>query len=153
MGDAMRVRTATPADVPWLLEQVVRFDQFYGARRSLLPPTMDVAEQKLTFLIESHVFLIAEDVDRGPMGFIAGVIVPHFFSDRSTLSEVLWWVDEPFRGSRAGLLLLNAFVAHGRALLLDVIMTLEDVSPVNPETLLRRGFRAKETNYLLEADV
>lgn len=146
----MRVRTATPADVPWLLEQVVRFDRFYGAQRSLLPPTMDVAEAKLLQLIE-HVFLIAEDVDRGRLGFIAGLVVPHFFSDRETLSEILWWVDEPFRGSRAGLMLLNAFVAYGRERSLDVIMTLEDVSPVNPETLLRRGFRAKETNFLLEA--
>lgn len=148
---AVQIRPATAADLPWLLEQVVAFDRFYGARRSLLPPTVEKAEAKLAYLI-GHVFLIAEDAARGPLGFIAGIVAPHWMSEREQLSEILWWVDEPFRGSRAGLLLLNAFVAKGRALGCDVVMSLENNSPVNHETLFRRGFCAKETAFILEAD-
>ena len=144
----MSVRPAVAADMPWILEQLHAFDQFFGSSRSLFP-SMEQAELKLAFLIEHHVFLVAEHGEL--QGFIAGMVGPSFFNDAHIyLTELFWWVAPEHRGSRAGLALLNAFVAKGRELADWVVMTLEAESPVNPETLTRRGFRPKETNFLLE---
>jgi hypothetical protein len=145
------IRKATVADMPWLLEQLAAFDRFFGSSRSMFPPSMDVAEQKLHYLINDHVFMIAEEAEYGPVGFIAGFQHEDFLSLRPRLTELFWWVAEPYRRSRAGLLLLNAFIAYGRTLGADIAMSLLSGSPVNVDTLTRRGFVPKETSYLLEA--
>lgn len=144
-----QVRPATPADAPWILEQLLAFDKFFGSSRSLFP-SIEAAEGRLAFLMDGHVVLVA---DNGAelQGFIGGLLGPSFFNDEVVqLTELFWWVAEEHRGSRAALMLLNAFVAVGNTRAHQVIMTLEDKSPVNPVTLERRGFRPKETNYLLE---
>lgn len=146
----MRIRNATLGDVPWLLEQLVALDRSVGVARSFFPPTLDAAERKVAWLVVAHPFFVAEEAERGRLGFLAGLLAPHLFSDRPTLSTIFWWVDEPFRGSRAGLLLLNHFVRFGREQGADVIVTLAETTPVNPDTLERRGFRAQETQYVME---
>lgn len=143
------VRPATAADTPWILEQLVAFDKFFGSSRSLFP-SIEAAEAKLAFLVEHHVFLVAEHGDER-QGFIGGLLGPSFFNDDVVqLTELFWWVAPEHRGTRAGLVLLNAFIAIGQLRADHVVMTLEDQSPVNPATLERRGFRPKETSYLLE---
>lgn len=159
------VRRATSDDVPWLLEQLQAFDQFYGSSRSLFP-ALDAADAIVSQLVATQPFFLAENADE-PIGFIAGALHPHpYNNDLRVLSEMFWWVADEFRGSRAGLALLNAFVAFGCTKVNDdgdpdehgdapadwIIMTLEHESPVNPQTLTRRGFRPKETSYLLEVD-
>lgn len=146
---SVTVRPAESADVPWLLTELRAFDRFFGAARSLFP-TDEQAETTLRWLIAEHVVFVASDVT-GPVGFIAGTLGPHFFNPTLTyLSELFWWVTESARGSRAGALLLSAFLAYGKQHADCVVMTLEDASPVNPTSLLSRGFRLKETSYLLE---
>ena len=145
----MTVRPASPADIPWLLEQLQAFDRFFGAARSLFP-TMDYAESVLRGLIADQVFLIADN-DHGPVGFIAGFVTAHVLNPAITvMSELFWWVAPDARGSRAGAALLTAFLAIGKMRSDWIVMTLEAESPVNPATLLSRGFRVKETAYLLE---
>lgn len=145
------VRHATPADAPWILEQLLAFDKFFGSSRSLFP-SIEAAEGKLAYLLAHHVVLVAESgVEL--QGFIVGLLGPSFYNDDVVqLTELFWWVSPEHRGTRAALLLLNAFVAVGKARAHQVIMTLEDNSPVNPVTLERRGFRPKETNFLFEVD-
>lgn len=143
------VRPATAADMPWILEQLVAFDEFFGSSRSFFP-SEESAEAKLAFLIEQHVVLVAERAGE-LQGFIAGLLSGSFYNETVIqLTELFWWVAEAHRGSRAALVLLNAFTAVGTARAHQVIMSLEDTSPVNPETLLRRGYRPKETSFLLE---
>lgn len=143
------VRRAVAADVPWLLDQLRDFDAFYGSSRSLYPD-LDVAEQIVAGLVDTQPFFIAENAD-GPIGFVAGFLAPHNLNPEiRVLCEQFWWVDPAYRGSRAGLALLNELIAFGRVHADWIIMTLEHESPVNPQTLTRRGFRPKETSYLLE---
>lgn len=145
---SIAVRPATLEDIPWLLEQLAAFDQFFGSSRSLFP-SIEYAESTLALLITEHLFLVAES--NGPLGFIAGMVVPHTLNPAITvLSELFWWVAPQHRGSRAGLLLLNAYVAAGKQRAHWVTMTLEADSPVAPRCLEQRGFRLKETTYLLE---
>lgn len=135
--------------MPWLLGQLQAFDRFFGSSRSLFP-TMEQAEATVTMLLTEHVFLVAAN-DHGPLGFIAGILTPHLFNPAVVvLSEVFWWVPVEHRGSRAGALLLAAFMAVGKARAHSIVMTLEAESPIEPRSLTRLGFRPKETNYLLE---
>jgi hypothetical protein len=84
-------------------------------------------------------------------GFIAGFLYPHFFNpDIVTLSELFWWVPEEYRGTRSGLLLFKYFKEFGEERADQVIMTLEEETPVKPEFLTKKGFRVKEHSYLLE---
>jgi hypothetical protein len=153
----MRVRRAIAADAPWLLDQLLAFDQFFGSTRSLFP-SEEHAESMLLGLINDQPFVIAEKDEPyyeapRPVGFICGAIMPHPYNPALiVLSEMFWWVAEEYRGSRAGLLLLNEFVAIGKRSAHWVIMTLEQESTIDPDHLYRRGFRLKELSYLLETD-
>lgn len=147
---SITVRRAIASDIPWLLGQLHEFDVFFGSSRSLYPDP-ETAEAIVSGLVAEHPFYIAEN-EREPIGFIAGAVHAHPFNPSlRVLSEMFWWVAQPFRGSRAGHLLLREFIAFGKANADWIVMTLEHESPVNPETLTRRGFRPKETSYLLES--
>lgn len=145
------VRPAGLDDLPWLLEQLLAFDKFVGSSRSLFP-TLDVAEDIVSGLVLNHPFFIAQNAS-GPIGFIAGMLTPHYLNPSITvLAELFWWVPEEHRGSRAGALLLAELLAVGRRCADQIIMTLETESPVAPRSLINRGFREKETSYLLEVN-
>lgn len=145
----MHVRPATSDDVIWLVDQMRAFDQFFGATRSLfpdVPQAIEIVEQ----LVAQHPFWVAESA-KGLVGFIAGALTPHPYNPSITvLSELFWWVDEQERGSRAGALLLAAFITFGEQHADWIVMTLEEASPVNPATLERRGFKPYERSYLRE---
>lgn len=146
----MTVRPALATDIPWLVEQLREFDTFFGAGRSLFPGEARACEI-LAALIADHVFLVAED-STGPVGFIAGHIGTHPFAGFPVLTELFWWVVPAYRGTGAGLALLNRYVEIGRRLCPRgwVLMTLEHDSPVSDRILLKRGFHLKERSYLLE---
>lgn len=146
---SIAVRPATPEDIPWLLAQLRQFDAFFGSSRSLFP-SEEHAEAIIAGLIETQPILVAAGTT-GPVGFICGAITPHPYNpDLIVLSEMFWWVAEAYRGSRAGLALLNEFIAIGKRHAHWIIMTLETESKIDPEHLHRRGFRLKEMSYLLE---
>ena len=149
-------RQATVADIPWILKQLRDFDHFFGAGRSLFPEDPSHAERIIAGLIANHVFYVAlehaeNDVAGFGVGFIAGHLAQHPFNpDITMLTELFWWVEPASRGTRAGSLLLDAYVAAGRTSAHWVLMTLEHDSPVNDRMLLKRGFKPKERSYLLE---
>jgi hypothetical protein len=146
------VRPATTDDIPWLLAELAAFDRFFGSSRSLFP-SIEYAEGVLTGVMTDHLFLVAES-PHGPAGFIAGTITPHGLNPAIVvLAELFWWVAPEHRGSRAALLLLNAYVAAGKARAHWITMTIEAESPIGPHMLYRRGFRFKEASYLLEVGV
>lgn len=150
------IRRAERLDLKWLLGQLRDFDVFFGAGRSLMPRDESHATALLQELIAQHVFYVAidggqNDVAGFGVGFIAGHLAPHAFNpDIRTLTELFWWVEPASRHSRAGSLLLDAYVADGKRRADWVLMTLEHDSPVNDRVLLKRGFRPKERSYLLE---
>lgn len=144
------VRRAYHDDVPWLLDELREFSEFFGSKHPLFPDDREHAKKVVHDLIREHVFFVAE---RGWVraGFIAGLMHRHFFNPKWwVLTEVLWWVSPEFRGSRAGLLLLDEFVEYGRDHAHMIVMALEAKSPIHPKTLERRGFHLHESSYLLE---
>jgi hypothetical protein len=145
----IQIRQAEMRDIPWLLDELRKFDQFFGMKKSLVPNETH-ANDLLASFIDAGPFFVAER-DYSPVGFIAGVLHPHPYNpDVTMLTETFWWVSESERGSRAGGMLLYAFTDYGRKYADGIVMTLEAKSPVNPKTLERRGFHLHESSYLLE---
>lgn len=144
------VRRATTSDLDWLMVQLRAFSEFFRSSRELFG---DENHARITMqgLIENHVVFIAERDDGIRMGFVGGILVPHFMNPTiRTLSELFWWVDPLHRHSRAALLLLEAFTEHGKLHADWITFSLEDHSPVSDRCLTRRGFKPKEQSYLLE---
>lgn len=144
----INIRAATPADLPWLLDQARAFDAFKPGRSRF--PDISFAEQRLLGLIDHGVFLIAHGSES--MGFICGFVSPDYFNPQlKLLTELLWWVAPEHRGSRAGHMLLDAFEAHGKKVGCDVVqMTRLANSPVSDRMLARRGYLHVESAYALE---
>lgn len=150
----IRVRKARFEDVPWLLEQLRAFSAFFGTERPVFPTDALRARSFIERLIHQHPFYVATCGDAPhtfPVGFIAGALAPHPYNPEiRQLTEMFWWVDPMYRGTRAGSMLLDAFLEEGRQRAHWVVMTLEHNSPVNDETLTRRGFKHMSRDFLLE---
>lgn len=143
------IRRADAGDIDWLVSQCRDFASFFDSRHNLFPDEA-LAREGLWAMISNHIVFIAQKAGI-PVGFVAGTLAPHMFNPAiRVLYEAFWWVTEEHRGSRAGLLLLNSFVAWGREHADWIIFTLENHSPVNDSVLLRRGFTLKERSYLME---
>lgn len=145
----IQVRPATTQDLDWLIGQLKDFAAFYASKRSLFGEESYV-RAVITSMIERHLVLVAE---RGTelLGFIGGIVTPHFMNpDIQVLTETFWWVSPEHRRTRAGLMLLEAFVGYGKANAQWTQMTLEHESPVADRCLTKRGFQLKEHSYLLE---
>ena len=108
------------------------------------------AEALLAHLMETQFVAVAE-ADGTPVGLIAGAVQPHPFNPTLRMAtELWWWVTPPARHSRAGLALLNAYDEWADSVADLKGMTLEVASPVNPDTLLRRGYQLAEYQYIAE---
>lgn len=147
---SVEIRRAQTSDIDWILSELKEFSKFYGTRHSLFGD-VEYSHDVLNVLIRDHLFLIADHVDHGRIGLIAGTVEPHPYNLKiMCLNECFWWVSEKHRGSKAGLLLLNEFVRIGKQHCDWIWMTLETDSPVKDATLLRRGFKEQERSFLLE---
>lgn len=144
------VRRATETDVAWLLVQLRDFAASYPTRRTVWP-TDDYAEALVGTLIRTQFVAVAEE-DGQPVGLIAGVCQPHALNpDLTIATELAWWVVPPKRGTRAGLLLLDAFDAWANESKAHLVnMTIEVGSPVSDRCLTRRGYAMAERQYLRE---
>jgi len=143
------VRRAEQKDLDWLVSELQKFATFFDSVHSMFDETH--WRQGLSGMIESHLVLVAEKEGVGLIGLIAGFVCPHPFNPKiRVLSESFWWVTESHRQSRAGAMLLAEYMKWGEANCQWILMALEANSPVNEETLLKRGFRLKERAYLKE---
>lgn len=148
----IQVRRATLDDVPWLVDQLRLFSKFFGTKRSLFPGDQ-AAAYGLKEMIRDHIVFVADLDGTGPIGFIGGYYVRHPFNNAiRTLTETFWWTDEEHRGSRAGLMLLNAFLDWGKQNADWILFALETHSPVKQDVLTKRGFHLQESNYLMEVN-
>lgn len=146
---SMQIRPSTPDDLEWLMAELKEFAEFFESQRSLFGDEQ-YWRDGLMMLMRDHLVLVAEG-DEGLMGLIAGIKTPHLFNPKIlVLSETFWWVSPRHRASRAGLLLLNAFIDYGKKNCDWITIALEDKSPINEKSLIKRGFRLKERSYLLE---
>jgi hypothetical protein len=143
------VQQASTNDLAWSLEQLKKFSDFFTSNKKLFPDQV-YAETFITNLINNHVFLIAK---RGEecLGLIAGQFFSHPFNPSiRVLAELFWWVDEVHRKGFAGAKLLKSFIEIGKANVDWITFGLEHNSPVSEDSILRRGFKLQERNYLME---
>lgn len=148
---SVKIRRATEEDIPWLINELRQFAQFFGTKLSLLDE--ETAPLGLSRLILNHPFFVAEKESVGPVGFLSGLLSPHAFNPKITqLTEVFWWVSEEHRQSKAGLLLFQEYVAFGKANADWINCTLEVGSPVKDAFLERQGFRLQERSFILEVN-
>jgi len=148
LATGVRVRRAALDDLDWLVQELKAFSEFIQTVHQVYDPEYALAGMRM--MCGQHLVLIAEQ-DGERLGFIAGLVGAHPFNPKLRfLTEVFWWVSAQHRRSRAGLLLLNAFIEEGRRSADLIVMSLETNSGVREETLTRRGFRLKERGYLME---
>ena len=146
------VRRASELDLDFLVEEIHEFTKFYDSRIMNGVALDDHMTNLIKTVTKDHVLLVCE---KGgvKLGFIAGMIHAHLFNPNARiLSELAWWVKVEHRQSRAGLMLLNAYTEIGKEF--DwCIMSVEDKSPINPDSLIKRGYKAKESSFILEKEV
>lgn len=144
-----QVRPAQTEDMDWLIAESEEFGAFFGSKIPLYNPE-HLRSVVYPTLMESHLFLVAE-VRGERAGFIAGLYTSHFLNPSiTTLSELLFWVSQKYRGTRAAAMLLNAYMDWGKMNADWITMTLEKDSQLKPETLTSRGFQFKEHSYFME---
>lgn len=144
------VELARIDDIPALIPLLREFGVHVSQKYPIYPTSDEVAERILLGLLSAHPVFVARR-EGEVIGSIAGLLTPHLFNPAiEVLTEIFWWVKPACRGSRAGLLLLEALTSWGRQHADIVILSLEHDSPVNPKSLEKRGFQARESNYILE---
>lgn len=146
---AVTVRKATYDDIGWIVNELESFSDFFDSKLKLFPGEEHTA-QVIKLHIDDHIILVSEK-DGELSGFISGMIGKHFFNpSMMTVTETFWWVAEKFRQSRSGLMLLNEFTRIAKEKSHWIVFTLEKNSPINDRCLTSRGFKAVETQYLME---
>lgn len=151
----IKIRTAKPEDVTWMIPELRKFAVFSQNKYNLFPEDETYIRKNFENLILNHIVLVAESFNAEGMaegiGFIAGMYSAHAFNPAiQTLIELFFWVKEEFRNCRAGMSLFSEYLKIGKASANWLIFTLETVSPVKDDFLLRAGFKLKEKNFLLE---
>lgn len=148
----IRVRAGNENDIPWLVSQLREFAAFFGTKRSLFGSEEYVC-RALKSMLADHVLVVAMTENEVPVGFIGGVFAPHIMNPEiKYLGETFWWVQEKYRATRAGLMLLDTFVDIGKRKADWITFGLEAKSPVSERHLLKRGFHLHERSYLHEVD-
>jgi len=144
------IRKAEQKDVFAILEELKKFSAFFNSKYPIYGDDEAYNHNLISSLIDNHFFLVAE-IEGKIVGFISGLIVPHILNPTiRTLSELFWWVQPEHRMTKVGSELLSQYIAYGKENCQWVLMTLEADSPVKPETILSKGFRHKETSFILE---
>ena len=145
------VRTATLGDIPWLENRAHHYNNIPGNSFFLVDP--DVLLNHIKDTILNHVAFVAERNDQ-IVGFISGLAKNHPYATPPDgfliLAMTHWWVEESFRGSRAGLLLLTTFTDWGKENVDRIVMSLPVESNMDPASLSKRGFELRERAFAME---
>lgn len=150
---AVEIRPATHDDLDWIIDELKEFAKFFDSKHSLFGDE-ETIKGMLDVCRTQHYLRVADritDDRRIHLGFLAGTLTGHPFNTNiRTLTELLWWIKPEHRGTRAGLMLFDDFVAFGKAHADWILFGLEKISPVSDEFMLRKGFVHKERNFLME---
>jgi len=150
-AEPITIRTATPDDVDWLIGQLKEFSKFNDTKYHVFGEEKE-ARAGLLGIMSQHFMRLAVRGDER-LGFIGAWWVTHPYNSKiPLLAETFWWVDPAHRNGRAGLMLLDEFVAFAREHVKWATFSLLENSPVSDRVLTSRGFRKHETAYLLEID-
>ena len=146
----IQVRAATENDLDWCLGELQKFDVHFGSK---IPLFGENSRGLLTRFIRDHIMLVADMDGCGPVGFIGGWAYPHPFNQAiRVLTLGFWWVVPEHRRSRAGLMLLDSLTEIGVRSYDWVSFAIGADAGISDSTMLRRGFKLREKNYLLEVE-
>ena len=148
----MKVLEANVNDLGWIVDELKCFSDEYGGSVPMFS-NREYAQETIQKYIESHVVFIAKKKNGLKCGFICGFLSEHIYNpDIIVLAENFWWVPKQYRGSRAGLLLLNRFIEFGKNFCDQIVFGIEAKCPINEDALTKRGFKLHERNYIMEID-
>lgn len=148
----MSVRKATYEDIPWVLEELKDFADFFDSKNYIYGGD-EYISNLCRDLIDNHVFYVYDDQISGLIGFISGQISKHLYNkDISVLYELWWWVKPEHRKNGAGLELMEAFTKWGEENVNWTIFNFQMNTPINEKILLDRGYKPLEKVYILEKE-
>jgi hypothetical protein len=141
----MNVREATMEDLDWLVEQSIAF-----CTEHRIPFDADYLPDLIHGLVDgNNLVLIAETDER--VGMLIAMRHPHPYNpSKACLTELAWWVVHDARNSRAGAALLATYIKVGQATADQVSLSTLVDSPINHDSLLKRGFMPREMSWILE---
>ena len=148
---SIAVRPAKDDDADWIVSHLPALSKFYATSQPLYEDPCHARDGVLG-LIRNHFTRIAL-LDDVRAGFISGLVTDHPLNPNvRTLTEILWWVPDGPSRARIGMALLDEFVDWGRRHTDWIFFSLKAANPIGANALMRRGFTAKETIYLLECE-
>ena len=107
------IRQATATDVDAMLALGAGFFDF-SQFAQFVPFDPAGARASIAAAVDTGIAFVAE-IDGRIIGAIMGILCPIWFNPSARLAaELGWWVDEGFRGSMAGVRLLQAFEAAAK---------------------------------------
>lgn len=139
----MKVRDATPSDIPAMVGMGRRFYRALGYD-NLIPFAAEDFARALEDFIENHIALVADG------GMAVAVVAPSFVNAGALNAfELFFWVDPEKRG--AGMALLDALERRARALGAGTLSAVA-CETLRPGALARaysrRGYRKMETTFV-----
>ena len=144
------LRKPEKKDLEWLCEEFKIFSKYYNTKKSLYHSD-EYTKDLILNISKNHIFTLAEDTEKGLMGWIVALAAPHLFNpDIKTTTLVSWWVSEEHRKSRVGYLLLKNLIKIAKENSDWFIVTVNVDSPVKKESLKNLGFSLVENQYLME---
>lgn len=144
------VRHAQVGDLDWIMGEFPEFSSHYGTKTQIFEDN-DYSRATSKNIVENHLALLAECSERGPVGFIFGLVTNHLYNQNiKVLTELFWWVPPRFRNGRAAALLFNEFTAWGKKNCDLVTFGVMESTPVKHTAITKRGFKLVERSYLLE---
>lgn len=146
------VRKATHEDLPWVLKELKVFANHFQSEIHIYGGDEQIGAL-CEKLIDQHLFLVYEDEELGPIGFITGQISNHLYNENiSVLYELAWWTMPEYRGRGSGEALMDAFTKWGEANVNWTIFSLQHNTPVKEDALTKKGYRLLEKVYVLERE-
>lgn len=144
------IRRAVESDIESILVELKKFSDFFDSKYQLFGDDQEYNRSLILNLLTNHLFLVAE-LDGDMAGFIAGLIAPHILNPSiKVLSELFWWVKPEHRETKVGGSLFKEFEKYGEDNCQWIVMIIESISPVKPESFLSRGYKLKEQAFLRE---
>lgn len=146
----MKIREAEEQDIVHFLMMGRKF-----AEVAEEPFDRESLTQHLEWLFEDEhtvAFIVFSEAG-DPAGMISGIWMPTFWDNsKITATEMWWWVEEPYRKSGVGTMLMDALESWATAAGAWRLgmMTIVGLAPGIEEIYRKRGFRPRENTFVKE---
>lgn len=146
----MIIRDAVESDMPSLLRMSREFYDTTGYDKSYGPFDDESAHAVITSLLNSGIYLVAEQEGGELVAQIGVLVLPYMFNRNMTSAhELVWYVSPSVRGSTLGYRMLKALdaPARERGVVAIQMMTLHNSHPSAAKLLSALGYSLSEFSY------